>query len=787
MKKVWGIFGGLLFILFFVCIPCNAMVSKALSGYVKFSNVTSKSITVDLVSSTSSIRSSDPGAEFTKYALWLRILDRKTDHDSLVKKVDVDGGATSYTFTGLSSGRTYQVELHSSFRNGSSGGESVCFGEVETKRSNVGYPIKLSGVTDSTIAISYDEAIKQLIKDCKDRNWTNIQPFEKTPYMGIAAESKTVNTSKALKNALGKALEAEQSYNKNNEYVFKKLKPKTTYAICMVVPFYYTNEYGLDKVGDEYFELTGVTTDSSGAYTGDDVGDTSTKSYINNKFDPTTKGIEVTSDNFSTSKYANFSVSTTETSITLDWSKYQDVTTAGSSGKFYAVCVEDKAYDVFKDIDKYGYNYNWGPNMRSAINQAKKSPSKNAISKGKTSYTIKNLKKGTRYCLVFKCGCKNEKYKHKTVYVVNKVYTTGASKENIKHTYDKITKGYMFDYSVKREGKTFLLDWADARSKYMNQSIFKEYPMRQSMSYVTVKYEEIPANATNKEVEQIYIKLDNHYGDNYFIVDVPATRTRIYNLDVKKKYVFRLEINYEIAKDGETYLNNDYFYYDDTGENYHRKKALGHLTPDPKPVDDTPGSNPGDNTPGPTPGDNTPGPTTGDNTSGSNPGDNTPGPTTGDNTSGSNPGENTPGPSAGDNTPHPKSGDDEGAFNPGGTNPGVSAPGSDASKDEKMVLVGKKLDQKAHIYVSDSKLKASKLKHSKKNVTIKIENSKGKITVKNSSKEKLKDYVKLKIKGRQINATFKKGAPKGIYKFKVTVNAKDGIKKTVQTVKIKVK
>ena len=100
---------------------------------------------------------------------------------------------------------------------------------------------------------------------------------------------------------------------------------------------------------------------------------------------------------------------------------------------------------------------------------------------------------------------------------------------------------------------------------------------------------------------------------------------------------------------------------------------------------------------------------------------------------------------------------------------------------------GKEDPYKAKITQDKEKIKASKLKKKDQKVTVKIEKSKGKITAKNESPKKIKKYLKVKVKGRKVICTIKKGAPKGTYKVKVTVAKKGKFKKTTKTIRIVVK
>ncbi|WP_026499086.1 leucine-rich repeat domain-containing protein [Butyrivibrio sp. WCD2001] len=84
-------------------------------------------------------------------------------------------------------------------------------------------------------------------------------------------------------------------------------------------------------------------------------------------------------------------------------------------------------------------------------------------------------------------------------------------------------------------------------------------------------------------------------------------------------------------------------------------------------------------------------------------------------------------------------------------------------------------------------LKFKKLKKKKQKVTISVENTEGKIAVKNESPKKIKKYITAKIKGRSVVCTLKKGAPKGTYKIKVSVSQEGAAGVEAKTFKIVVR
>ncbi len=109
-----------------------------------------------------------------------------------------------------------------------------------------------------------------------------------------------------------------------------------------------------------------------------------------------------------------------------------------------------------------------------------------------------------------------------------------------------------------------------------------------------------------------------------------------------------------------------------------------------------------------------------------------------------------------------------------------------AAKKAKKTYLSKK---KKHAYITIDKqtIKASKVKKKAQKIEIGIENSKGKIKVKNTTQKSLKKYIDYKIKKGKVVVTIKKGAKKGTYKLKVTVGASGKIRKTTETIRIKVK
>ena len=105
-------------------------------------------------------------------------------------------------------------------------------------------------------------------------------------------------------------------------------------------------------------------------------------------------------------------------------------------------------------------------------------------------------------------------------------------------------------------------------------------------------------------------------------------------------------------------------------------------------------------------------------------------------------------------------------------------------KGEKKLEAAVKNKRSASVTASASKVSYSKLKKKSRTVTVTVAGSKGTVKYTNKCPDSLKDYITISKNGV---ITFKKGAPKGTYKVKVTVAAKGMYKKTTKTLKIKVK
>ena len=758
----------------FICIfsSMSGLVTKASyleTNWLLISSVTTKSITVDISANAAKFKEVNPDYNMEPYEIRVRVWNN-TKNNSLIKTLSVDANATSYKITGLTPGKRYNIELYYRYSGPHTTGTSSFEGDFSTRRKDTAYPITFLGRTDTTMSLSLKEGIEQLKKDLAERNCTDFQ----TGYFfwGHAVESKTVNTKKALDKARKLAYKTTTSNYMSSSRLYKKLKPGTGHAFCVMAAYSYKDSKGVLQIGEEYFELSGVKTDVAGAYTQDDIGDTTPEKWCNDRDDAGTKDkhiFDVTKEDY----YSfNIKSSSTADSVTIDWSSCEGIKTPGKSKNYLAAIIEDPDYDAFKDMEKNGYWGNYGPNVRKAIQKVKTATKSNKVAKGKTSFTATKLKKNTRYLAILKCGRDGKGIKYDTCYVVKRIYTTGDSARFSEEALVKSTylSGYMYDFKVKREGDTFLVDWADAKKNFSNQEIFKKYPVKQETIFrVRIGAEPVSDCKTNKDIERAY--REAYRNNDKAERELPATRARVYGLDMSKKYVFSLQLDFCFYAEGDMCYFSEQFYCDETSEkNYLHKKALGLIKEDPvnpKPDPDKPEPDkPDPNKPEP----NKPEP--------NKPEPNKPEP--------NKPTPAKPGNGSSDNDNNSSDGYSYGGAQ-SGSNDKTPAKASTGGSNEKMVPVGKKADNKAWIYVSGKKLKAADLKKSSKKLSIKVENSEGKISIKNASSNKLKNYVKFKVKGRNISVKFKKGAPKGTYKFKVTVKAHVDKQKTTQTIKVVVK
>lgn len=95
--------------------------------------------------------------------------------------------------------------------------------------------------------------------------------------------------------------------------------------------------------------------------------------------------------------------------------------------------------------------------------------------------------------------------------------------------------------------------------------------------------------------------------------------------------------------------------------------------------------------------------------------------------------------------------------------------------------------REAYISADKTELSQAELKEEEQTVIIHVSGSEGDVTAKNKSAGKRKKQTAISINGRDVYVTFRKGAKKGTYKFKINVTAYGDYAQTAKTVKIKVK
>ncbi|WP_050008152.1 fibronectin type III domain-containing protein [Butyrivibrio sp. WCE2006] len=723
--------------------------------------------------------------------------------------VRVGGSTRQYTFTGLQSDKNYYVNVEYYFRYApGSPSVSMCnitLGRVCTSTKPKELPVL--GATGTTATVDYRGLIKELKNELQDKTRPTI-----TYYLGYGDQAN--GKDNALKTA--KAMIGKKTHRLNDSqgnYMLRGLSPNHTYTVVIGAKISYTDGK-TGKIMLRYFQNDAVTT------TGED---DSTK-YQKAEYVPLDTS---TYDSAGYNKYlisSSYSGATiwmnptvTENSITVDWSSNSDESTvispANGQSNIQLMCVECANYDPVADKRQYGYQSNYGPNFREAMKKIESSPIK--VKNGDTSYTFSGLKNNTTYMIIMKCGFSNKSRKKDTVYAYTKNITTHSGEKYTSigtQVKNSCNNAYMYDVTLSRNGKTAELDWTSALQQFLNQDVLKGYyPRSNSYNYnyqtlFSIGYAALPDTYSRDAVLQSYKAALNMAKDsrNYLALNVEDSYSnyKLYDLDPDKKYVFAISFNPVFYVCGESvYIYDQVFYADEKGINYYKAKKLGTpydesevKKPEPKPEpqpEPTPEPQPEpkpepqpEPTPEPQP---EPKPEPKPEVKSENP-EEKPSDTkteNGSNESQENgqdkPAEVTPEKSESGNSEKASETASKESVTPVDTASNESVSGTDSIKKSA------KKSTKAIITSDKTMLSARKLKKKAQTVTLSVDNSKGKITVKNLTKKKLADNAEIKIKGRKITIKFKKGAAKGTYKFKVTVGAKGKSKKTTSTVKVVVK
>ncbi|WP_029320178.1 fibronectin type III domain-containing protein [Butyrivibrio sp. AE3004] len=681
----------------------------------------------------------------------------------------ISGSTRRYTFTGLDPEKSYNVYVGYSITSSSSGGwrSSSYLTGVRFCPASKTSTMPVLGVSGTTATVDYRNLLKEIKNDYKDYSSLNI-----SCYLGYAdeADGKDAALQKA-KDMIGKK---ELKLNKSQaNYMFRGLSSDHSYTAVIGANIQY-HDGQKTKYKFRYFIATGIKPEG--------IDDSATFQKAAQFVPADTSTIDKTMQGkyFVNGQYTNselyIKADSTTDSITIDWgtqkSTTKKITPAKDESTIELMLVENKQYNPESDKRQYGYSYNYGPNLREAVKRIDSSPIK--VKSGDTSYTFNNLKKDCSYGIVMKCGYSDTDKSKDLVYAYLRDTKTSDGTEGKKQsTYSKITSelqgAYMFDMNVLRNGSIAILDWSSALENFYNQDALKDFNPQNGYysndyeNLFTIGYAELPESCSQPDLVASYNKAikmaEGTSGYDALSVENSYRNFRLYGLNPDKKYIFIVAFNPICYNYGDSIsLSRQTFCYDESGMNYYKaqKTGVSYYGSEPKPSG-----------------------TTKDKPSGSS--------DTGKTDPSMNP---APSDKSQDSTTNKNNSQD--SSNGSGTSsasgiPVNSWPGDKGSNAETEIAVNKKVPGKAWISQDKDTIAASTLKKKTQTVTLTINNSKGKISVKDISKKGLLKNATVKIKGRKVTIKFKKGSKKGTYKFKVTVGAKGKIKKTTETVKIKVK
>jgi hypothetical protein len=492
----------------------------------------------------------------------------------------------------------------------------------------------------------------------------------------------------------------------------------------------------------------------------------------------------------------SFSSTCTENSITIDWSNEKGLEAVRNGLKEKDIvlsCVEAENYDHYAEKQKYGPVQNYGPAVIKAADKI--DAHQYTIPISKTSFTFNNLKPATRYIVMVKCSYKCPPWEGSNIYAYDNVGTTGSkTDQEIKTQITQEFKyGYLYDATVKHDGKEAYLDWTGALNSFMGRSVFDDHYLRPLVSQFTdIGYAKLPEKYSKADVDKAYKEAERMIREcdpTAYQVEASLTNIKIYGLDPNAKYVFAISVPVTWYQYGNFHSKDAMIYADETGINFVKAKETG-AQYDGHDIDMKPGGGSGSGNSGESGSGNSGG------SGSSNSGESGSGKSGGSGSS--NSGEIGSGKSGGSGSSN--SGESTTTPSPGAAEAGSSEGNSDSSSNGSSNAAGygstsesqiktAEMPQNdfAQIICSTDKISHKKLKKKAKTVTINVENSKGAITVKDVSSKKNKNVAEVKVKERKVKVKFKKGTAKGVYKFKVTVGAYGETKKTTETIKIRVK
>ncbi|WP_026529013.1 fibronectin type III domain-containing protein [Butyrivibrio sp. VCD2006] len=678
--------------------------------------------------------------------------------------------ARQYTIKKLKPGTDYFISISYEMTS-TKGGETATtyhnfqLDDAMTTKSRT-KTAELLGTTGSTATLDLKPAFDKLIEEYKaDEHSYTVGHL----YIGYADEQD--GTEEALKKA--KEMSGKKFYyvpQGQTKYMLRGLTPGHSYTFVAGVPLFgYNDEIKRSDYRFEYVVLSGIKP------TGED------DSNVYNYVAPGTS-YDTREDQAAGNRYLDdiegfnpslkFETVSGKNSITIDWSKQEiksmKINPVGKEKKIYLSCVEEAHYDRYEDNKINGPQYNYGPNVREAAVRA--DAKQYEVDPKSKSFTFTNLKPATSYVVMMRCSYKSTNttcskiYPFKTHVLTEGGKTADEVESELK---TKITKASMYDGAVRREGAKAHVDWTSAISGYYGQSeLSKHFARLMDKRCTWVGYAKLPKNYSQNDVRNSYRaaeRMASYHRSEGFPISYPYTNTIVYGLDPAEKYVFAVSFNTTWFNYGTEKYLEDTIYIDETGTNFIKAEATNSLY-DGHAIDWRPGDGGG----------------SGNGGEGES----------GGSGSGNGSDGGSGGSGSGNSSEDGSGGSDQGSGNGprvDSDTPAGSAAGFENTANGQWKSAGTKKNDQAWILYNTGKVSYKMLKKKAQTVSIKVENSEGKITVKDVTSRKNRNVAKVKIKGRKISVKFNKGTPKGTYKFKVTVASKGKIKKTTETVVIKVK
>ncbi len=430
-----------------------------------------------------------------------------------------------------------------------------------TPDADSNYTIKQAGCTDTSVTIDMRAAYKSVMENAKKKDEGSFY-LNYSAFIGCV---KKTGSNDAKAEALNLAINRNSKTGDSAYYTIKNLEPSSHYAVCVMLLYDGSMVY---KPYTAYFTIDDIYTAAKGTYA--ELASMPKYNTENGKIDTYMASCE--DDNIDTSN-SNISTSTTETSITLDWSKRTGDKEVSDVKIGYALCSN---IDLDKDKEEYGsadYVGAKGPYYREAYKMC--DAGKISVPASAKSYTIKNLEPGKLYAVAIRCKSKsgNTKYYYKKIgtkgtYLKSYEYISDAIKNN------KFQMPSMYDAKTYKEGNSTIVDWTEALNAFLAQDFWKNLnarPCDDKLSYIA--YEEAAVESSNRydsynvapEVDWTKAISSEKY----------ATKARIFGLDPAKKYVFGIRTNVTYFYRGDKYDEDFVFYVDETGTNFVKLKKLG--------------------------------------------------------------------------------------------------------------------------------------------------------------------------------------------------------------------